>query len=353
MSQITFNDVSCTLGKFELININAIINSGEFFVLLGPTGAGKTILLEAIAGFHTITGSIMIGDKDVTDLVPEKRNIGFGFQDYTLFPHLTVEENIRFGLKYRNISSAQADRRVKELIAISKLEGFEQRKPDTLSGGERQRVTLARALVIQPEVLLLDEPLSALDEQTKEVLRDEIHRIISTFNVTTIYVTHDQTEAAMLGDRIGIMMKGCMIQVGTPPEIFYQPVNEEVAAFVGMENILEGLVTSSEEGITTINVNGSNLHVIDTYDTQKTKTVRVCLRPEDIILSQTAVKTSARNLIKGTVTRLSPYGTLIRVQVDCGYPLTVIISRRSMEDLHLEVGSVVYASFKASTVHML
>jgi molybdate/tungstate transport system ATP-binding protein len=155
----------------------------------------------------------------------------------------------------------------------------------------------------------------------------------------------------MLGDRVGIMMKGRMVQVGTPSEIFYQPVNEEVAAFVGMENILEGTVTSSEEGITAVNINGSTLYVIDTYNMQKT--VRVCLRPEDIILSQTAVQTSARNLIEGTVTRLSPYGTLIRVQMDCGYPLTVIISRRSMEDLHLEVGSVVYASFKASAVHIL
>jgi molybdate/tungstate transport system ATP-binding protein len=351
MSQIQLEHVSCRLGEFDLQDISMTVNSGEFFILLGPTGAGKTILLEGIAGFHKINGSIMIGDREVTGVPPDKRNIGFGFQDYTLFPHLTVEKNIRFGLKYRNISGVDATLKVKEQITVCRLQGLEHRMPDTLSGGERQRVTLARALVIQPEVLLLDEPLSALDERIKESLREQIRQITRTFNVTVIYVTHDQTEAAMLGDRIGVIMNGRMIQTGTPSEIFYQPVNEEVAAFVGMENIMEGAVSSYNDGITTVNIDNSIIHAAGMRDIGRS--VRMCLRPEDIILSPDVIQTSARNMIKGTIIRLSPHGTFIRARIDCGFPLTVLITRRSMEDLGLSTGSKVYASFKASAVHMI
>ncbi|MDI6640172.1 MAG: tungstate ABC transporter ATP-binding protein WtpC [Methanocellales archaeon] len=338
--------------EFSLTNINLDIKEGEYFVVLGPTGAGKTLLLELIAGFHhPDRGEIWIDDENVTSLPPEERGIGFVYQDYSLFPHLTVGENIEFGLRLKEISESDMRRRTKEIGDLLNISHLFHRSPRTLSGGEQQKVALARAIVIEPSVLLLDEPLSALDARTRDVLREELRKIHREAEITTVHVTHDQTEAMFLADRIGVLMGGEIAQVGTPGEIFNAPINERVAEFVGVENIIEGVIESNEDGVALIDINGHRIEAVSTYSVGDR--VRVCLRPEDVTLAFSRGRSSARNSFKGRITQMVPLGALTRVKVDCGFPLMALVTKWSIEDLGLMEGDEVIASFKAIAVHLI
>ena len=240
---IRIENLSNNWDTFTLNNISLEIKEGEYFVILGPTGAGKTLLLELIVGLYIPNeGKIFIDEKDITYEVPEKRNLGFLYQDYSLFPHLSVKKNIEYGMKLRNISKNEIDSKIKELSNILKIEHLMHRDTTTLSGGEQQKVALARALAINPKVLLLDEPFSALDENTKSKLISEMKDFHRKEGITFIHVTHSQEEAILLADRIGIMMNGTVVQVGNPDEIFYKPISKEIAKFVKIENIWEGKV---------------------------------------------------------------------------------------------------------------
>jgi putative spermidine/putrescine transport system ATP-binding protein len=232
----TFADGTVALGPLMLG-----VARGETVVLLGPSGCGKTTLLRIIAGLETpdAGGRVLFNKSDVTRVPIERRNVGMVFQSYALFPNMNVEENIGYGLKIRGIRGAERTARVAELIALTGIKGLEHRRIDQLSGGQRQRVALARAVAVRPSVLLLDEPLTALDAALRERLRGELDRLLRTLGITTIYVTHDQSEAMALGDRIVVMRKGAIAQVGTPREIYFAPVNRFVAEFVGAANILE------------------------------------------------------------------------------------------------------------------
>lgn len=349
---IEVRDVYKDWKEFSIEDINLEVKKGEYFVILGPTGAGKTLLLETIAGFYIPDrGEVRIAGQDVTVLPPEKRKIGFIYQDYSLFPHMTVEQNIEFGLKLKKPSSPDTNgEMVKKIMDWLSIAHLAHRYPNTLSGGEQQKVAIARAIAIEPSVLLLDEPLSALDRRTQDYMREELKRVKERLGITMIHVTHDQTEASMLADRIAVMMRGQIIQVGTPDEIFNKPLNEDLADFVGIENILHGVVRTNEMGVATIELEtgGTIFAVSDYYD----GTVKAFVRPEAIILSErTTGDSSARNVIRGRITGLQDIGPLTRVRLDTG--LVALITKQSRESLELQIGHEVYATFKATSVHLV
>jgi putative spermidine/putrescine transport system ATP-binding protein len=222
------------------------IARGETLVLLGPSGCGKTTMLRIIAGLELPDegGRVLFDDKDMTSVPIEKRNVGMVFQSYALFPNMSVADNIGYGLKIRGMARQQRAARVAELVALTNITGLKNRRIDQLSGGQRQRVALARAVAIRPGILLLDEPLTALDAALRDRLRGELNRLLRALGITTIYVTHDQSEAMELGDRIVVMQKGAIAQIGTPREIYFKPKNRFVAEFIGAANIIEGAVES-------------------------------------------------------------------------------------------------------------
>ncbi|MDI6886977.1 MAG: tungstate ABC transporter ATP-binding protein WtpC [archaeon] len=336
--------------EFSLTNITLEIEKGEYFVILGPTGAGKTLLLETIAGFYIPDrGEVRIEGRAVTSAPPERRRIGFIYQDYSLFPHLTVEQNIVFGLKLKKSSAPDTNRkRVKEIMTWLSISHLAHRYPATLSGGEQQKVAIARAIAIEPSILLLDEPLSALDLRTKDYLREDLKRVKEEFGITMVHVTHDQTEALILADRIAVMMHGRIVQVGTPYEIFNKPLTDEIADFVGVENILRGVVRSNEQGIAEIEVDTGTIFAVSEY---RAGEVKVCIRPEDIILSESRGESSARNIMRGRIKELHDMGPLTRVKMDTG--LVALITKQSRENLGLQKGDEVYATFKATAVHVV
>ncbi len=228
-------------GTRVLETITLDVARSETVVLLGPSGCGKTTLLRIIAGLETpdAGGRVSFDDTDVTRVPIERRNVGIVFQSYALFPNMNVAENIGYGLKIRGVKDAERKARIAELVALTGIEGLEHRRIDQLSGGQRQRVALARAIAVRPSVLLLDEPLTALDAALRERLRSELNRLLRTLGITTIYVTHDQSEAMALGDRIVVMRKGAIAQIGTPRDIYFTPASRFVAEFVGAANIVE------------------------------------------------------------------------------------------------------------------
>jgi len=226
-----------------LDGVDLHIEPGELFLLLGPSGCGKSTLLRTIAGFATPNeGTVMFGDENVTHLAPHLRHTGMVFQSFALWPHLSVAENVGFGLRERNVAKAESDTRVREALDAVRMGKHLERRIDQLSGGEQQRVALARALVVRPRCLLLDEPLSNLDAKLRHSMREEIRRICKEFGLTAVYVTHDQKEALAIADRIAVMKSGRILQVGAPAEIYRAPVSREVAAFIGETNLLEGTV---------------------------------------------------------------------------------------------------------------
>ena len=224
---IKVSKLTVKLGDFSLRNVNLDVESGEYFIVLGPTGSGKTVLLETIAGLHpVIEGTVSVNGRDITDLQPERRGLGIVYQDHVLFPHLSVWENVAFGLKSTGCPKPEIRTKVEKVAQLVNIDHLLLRKPRGLSGGERQRVSLARALVIEPKVLLLDEPLSALDPEAREKVQHQLEDIHRRLNVTIIHVTHDFEEALSLGNRVAVLNKGQVVQVGTPDDIMRRPNSE-------------------------------------------------------------------------------------------------------------------------------
>ncbi len=311
-------------GKTTAVNrITLEIQDGEIMTLLGPSGCGKTTTLRCIAGFLIPEdGHIYLGDQEVSRLPPERRGIGFVFQNYALWPHMTVYDNLAFGLRLRHVSKSEVKRRVDETLALVRLSGFAERYPRQLSGGQQQRIALARALVIQPRVLLLDEPLSNLDAQLREEMRFEIRELQKDLGITAVYVTHDQAEALVLSDRIAVMNDGVITQIGTPEEIYNQPNNRFVAGFIGLSSFVEGTVTNLDTGagyatVTTsdqvdIRVPRNNLSL-----SQK---VTLAIRPEHISLKHGTAAPLAEddNLLEGEVVRKAYLGDVIDYRIQVG-----------------------------------
>ena len=243
---VTVRDLVVSYGEAPALDgVSLAIEPGELFLLLGPSGCGKTTLLRAIAGFARVqSGAILFGDEDVTRLPPHRRQAGMVFQSFALWPHLTVAENVAFGLRERGTPRAEIAARVEEALGSTQIAGYGRRAIDELSGGEQQRVALARALVVRPRCLLLDEPLSNLDAKLRRSMREEIRRICKSFGLTTIYVTHDQKEALAVADRIAVMRAGRLLQVGRPDELYRRPRSRAVASFIGETNLVRGRVVA-------------------------------------------------------------------------------------------------------------
>ncbi|ALM74505.1 tungstate ABC transporter ATP-binding protein WtpC [Thermococcus barophilus] len=338
-------NVSKDWKEFKLRNISFEVNRSEYFIILGPSGAGKTLLLEVIAGiFIPDSGRIFMNDEDITFLPPEKRDLAYIPQDYALFPHMKVYDNIAYGLKLRKISKVEIEKKVKEIAEILGISHLLHRKPKTLSGGEAQRVAIARALVLEPKLLLLDEPFANLDVQTRAKLIQEMKYWRKELNFTALHVTHSFEEAVSLGDRVGVMLNGKLIQTGEVREVFGKPKNEEVARFLGFENIIEGIAEGR-----ILKVNG----ILIELPTEAKGKVRIGIRPEDIIISNEPIKTSARNEFKAKVLAIEDLGSLIRLTFDMGgIELKAFITRSSLIEMGIKEGKEVYVSFKATAIHV-
>ena len=266
------------------------IKEGEFFTLLGPSGCGKTTLLRMIAGFNSIEGGdFYFGDRRINDLDPSKRNIGMVFQNYAIFPNMTVEKNVEFGLKNRNVSKEERVGEVKKFLKLMQIEDFAERMPEKLSGGQQQRVALARALVIKPDVLLMDEPLSNLDAKLRIEMRTAIKQLQNSIGITTVYVTHDQEEAMAVSDRIAVFNHGVIQQIGTPKALYQRPANLFVANFIGHSNELEGSLTK-ENGQMVISVCDDYSFVLNNVKEEHCQDgvlpVKLAVRPEEWIIQE-------------------------------------------------------------------
>jgi len=347
---IRLENVSKAWDGFSIRNINFKVNKGEYFVVLGPTGAGKTLLLELLAGFHELdSGCIEMFNKDVTNYPPEDRGIGFVYQDYMLFPHLNVYENIAYGLKVKKHTRAQVDSKVNKISRTLGIHKLLHRNISTLSGGEAQRVALARALILRPKVLLLDEPLSALDPNIQERVREEIKELHTKFGITTIHITHNREEAIILADRIAIMDNGLIHQVGDPQHIFRKPTTRFVAEFVGVKNIFPGRIKGNGQ----VRINGLSKTHKPIFTTSKlTGNVNIALRPEDIIITPKVFQTSARNVLKGRISSMKDQGSVVRVDVNAGRKFMVNVTKQALDELGITIGSDVFLMFKASAVHV-
>lgn len=299
-------------------DVSLNIAQGELLAVIGPSGCGKSTILKLIAGFLTPqSGQVKIKGKDATNIAPRHRNLGIVFQDYALFPHMTLAENIAYPLKLRGVSKAEIEQRVTESLSMVGLKKYAERGPRAMSGGQRQRIALARALVFRPQALLLDEPLSALDATLRVEMRDEITRLQKLYGVATLHITHDQEEALSMADRVAVMRDGRILQVGSPKEIYDHPATKAVAAFVGHANLLEATILDATHVMTSIGRLTTGPHRYD-HDAS----VSVLIRPERINCDQ--INTQI-NLISGQITRDRFLGSLRRFdfRTDDGTVLTV------------------------------
>jgi spermidine/putrescine transport system ATP-binding protein len=292
--------------------INLSMPSGEFFSLLGPSGCGKTTTLRMIAGFERPDeGQILLDGNDMAQTPPHKRNVNTVFQNYALFPHLTVAENVGFGLRYKEVSKQEAKKRVADAMELVRLSGFEKRRPSQLSGGQQQRVALARALILNPAVLLLDEPLGALDAKLRKALQIELKSLQEEIGITFVYVTHDQEEALTMSDRLAVMSNGRVEQIGTPSEVYEEPTTTYVADFLGVSNLMDASATGIDgDGRAKVRLGEFDL-VASQGDTDARGDVKVVIRPERVRLE--ASGTTGANRVPGMVERVVYVGSIMQV----------------------------------------
>ncbi len=331
------NDVSKRFGGVTAVDrLSLEIGAGEFFALLGPSGCGKTTLLRMLAGFEVPDdGQIYLDGQDIAPVPPHLRPVNMMFQNYALFPHLSVEANIAFGLKRAGLPKPEIAARVAEMVALARLQGMEKRRPDQLSGGQRQRVALARSLAQRPRMLLLDEPLGALDKKLREETQAELLQVQRQLGMTFIIVTHDQDEAMTMADRIGVMDKGRLVQVATPRTLYEAPNSRWIAGFVGNINILEGRVAARSDGRLTV-ASAGGAAVIASGSVEIDTAVGVAIRPEKIALSPEASPQGAVNAYAGKIADIGYLGgaSTYRVALDNGVMLRVSMpnsTRRAAE----------------------
>ncbi|MBZ9986676.1 ABC transporter ATP-binding protein [Mesorhizobium sp. BH1-1-5] len=312
---VEFRNIDIAYGKFVAVrDFSLSIRKGSFVTLLGPSGCGKTTILRSIAGLVDISaGQIMIGDRRVDDVPIYKRNIGLVFQSYALFPHKTVFDNVAFGLKYRNVAKPEIKRKVGQALDMVRLPGSEKKLPSQLSGGQQQRIALARAIVFEPQVLLLDEPLSALDANMREEMRVEIKKIQKETGITAIFVTHDQEEALSMSDRIVVMNAGSAEQIGTPEEVYERPATAFVADFLGKANMLSGTVSRSGGPTTVKLASGQTVNVLAPRPLPQGSVVTVVVRPQKLSVGGTSA-----NRLPGQVVAASYLGGSAIYEVDIG-----------------------------------
>ncbi|HUM01408.1 MAG TPA: ABC transporter ATP-binding protein [Thermoanaerobaculia bacterium] len=324
-------------------------------VLFGPSGAGKTTILRCLAGLdRPDAGEIRFGGATWFDAErgvssrPQERRVGFLFQDYALFPHLTARGNVAYGLS--DVPREERLLRTDEVLAFVGMKALASRYPSELSGGEKQRIALARALAPRPRLLLLDEPLSALDAPSREALRGDLRALLAAAGVPSVVVTHDRTEALLLGDRVAVVLGGAVRQVGPVDEVFSRPVDVAVARVTGIESVLSGRVIGESDGVVTVAIGTTRLAAADRAGVRGE--VFACLRAEDVLLERGAAGTreSARNHLPARVVALLAEGPLVRVALDCGFPLSALVTRPARDELGLAPGTDVTAVVKAASV---
>lgn len=326
-------------------------------VLFGPSGCGKTTTLRCLAGLErpeegriAFENTLWFDHEQRVFLTPQQRDIGYLFQEYSLFPHLTVARNIAYGLW--RVSRTEQRRRVADMLDLFHLAGLEKRYPHQLSGGEQQRIALARVLVRRPRLLLLDEPLSALDAPIREQLRPELRRMLAEFGIPVVLVTHDRIEAMALADHLIVLDHGKVRQQGAVEEVFNRPADVEVARIVGMGNVQPGRVVESAEGLATVDV--GNTQLLALAPKPLAEKVYVCIQAEEVMLQKGASDhASPRNRLRGTIKSLTPEGPLVRVALDCGFPLVALVTRPACEELELREGEPITALVKTPSVHLI
>jgi len=325
-----------------LSGINLEIEKGEFFTLLGPSGCGKTTLLRTIAGFyHQDKGDVYIDGELINNVPAYQRNTGMVFQNYAVFPHMTVFDNVAYGLRVRKLPKEEISRKVSAALKSVHLEGYEQRTPDKLSGGQQQRVGLARAMAIQPRVLLFDEPLSNLDAKLRIEMREEIRTVQKSLGITSIYVTHDQEEALVISDRIAVMNQGVIQQIGKPWEIYTNPQNTFVAYFVGKINMLTmRLGEGAEQGLRRATL-GNLFFLVPAKGTEDIHEAIIAFRPEDVI---EAAQQDCQNKVSGTLESVSFMGSVARFELDVdGQEITIDRHRPREADMPQKGDTVSFA----------
>ena len=340
-NEVIIKDAVKRYGDFTALNgVSLNIKEGEFFTLLGPSGCGKTTLLRMIAGFNSIeAGDFYFGEKRINDVAAHKRDIGMVFQNYAIFPHLTVKENVAYGLKARKTPKKEMDERVAEALKLVQIEHLSDRKPNELSGGQQQRVALARAFVIEPSVLLMDEPLSNLDAKLRVQMRTVIKKLQRRLGITTIYVTHDQEEALAISDRIAVMKDGNIMQIGTPNEIYAKPQNPFVAGFIGVSNFMDCDVDGSK-----VTIRGEMTVEIPVRKEFKGKG-KLSARPEQLFFSKTGMP--------GKILFSTFLGDFIEyeVELDNGQSLIVNEYTKDTATVH-EDGAKVFLSFDPNRISL-
>ena len=354
MAKLEIKDVHKSFGKNHVVKgINLSIGDGEFLCLLGPSGCGKTTLLRMIAGLtETDEGQIIINGKDMTDLPPDKRSNGMVFQNYALFPHMTVEQNIAYGLKRHRVPKDETKRRVQAGLEMVRMEGLGKRYPRELSGGQQQRVALARALVMNPDLLLLDEPLSNLDAKLRKEMRLEIRNIQKKLNVTTIFVTHDQEEALTMADTIAIMNGGVVEQLGSPLEMYEHPNTQFVASFIGGTNLIEGEVVTSEGNAVTVRCGKTMLTGLTNSALTPGQKVITSQRPERLRLH--ANGETGGNCVRGKITTRVYLGASIRFVVEDEEGRNIIVDLPINEDLEIyKTGAPCFVIWDSDDCHVL
>ena len=351
----TFNLGQSYDGQHVLNNVSLKINSGDVFALIGPTGAGKTTLLRLLDLLELpYSGSIKFDGVDVTrsrrDRLEARRRMTFVQQKPIVFT-MNVYENVAYGLRLRHERKEVIRRKVEHALEMVGMADYRDRKAKTLSGGETQRVAIARALVTEPEVLFLDEPTANLDPVSTAKVEEILAYIIEGHKTTIVMTTHDMSQGQRLAGRIGVLMNGEMLQIGSPNAIFCSPYSKEVAEFVGVENILGGVVISRDGDLVTIEVSGGIVEAISDYGVGEQ--VHILIRPEEITLMLSRDTSSARNVFQGRIVRITSMGPLVRIEVDCQFPLLGVVTARSAEEMGLTAGREVYASFKATALHVI
>jgi len=343
---ISINNLNIDLGEFHLRDISLEIGKNDFFMIMGPSGSGKTVLLETIAGLvRSSSGRIRVADRDITALAPEKRGISIVYQDYALFPHLSVKENIRYGLHFHSVEKSAGEQKVLELLELLNLKHLEQRFPPTLSGGEQQRVAIARALAVDPQVLLLDEPLSALDPCLREEFRHILKQLQQTTTATILMVTHDFSEALALGGRGAVMNGGKIEQTGSMEDLFQRPQSTMVADFVGMKNLFA--VTFIKE-IAQL----EDLRIQLGHSSLQGQGF-VAIRPEDIVLSMETFHSSMRNCFQGQIQRIVSQGFYFEIWVCVGMvDFCAMVTKGALLEMGLEEQKEVYLFFKSTAIHV-
>ncbi len=345
-NQVIIKDAVKRYGDFTALNgVSLDIREGEFFTLLGPSGCGKTTLLRMIAGFNSIEGGdFYFGDKRINDVPAHKRDIGMVFQNYAIFPHLTVRENVAYGLKARKVPAKETGPRVEEALKLVQIDHLADRKPNELSGGQQQRVALARAFVIEPSVLLMDEPLSNLDAKLRVQMRSIIKKLQRRLGITTIYVTHDQEEALAISDRIAVMKEGHIMQIGTPNEIYAKPQNPFVAGFIGVSNFLDCQVTAPQPGDATVSIR-DELNITVPVRRAYTGKGKISARPEQLFFTKEGMP--------GTILFSTFLGDFIEyeVELDDGQNLIVNEYTKDTVEVHSD-GERVHLSFDPNRISL-